>query len=322
MPLLRAVHEDVYLAVDRLHRQLVEVHFASRQEEMTPTAQLSVPPGSDRGFEPVLDSGEVQGERYYVTAFKDGELLERYVARRGALIAPTAFSLVLQLLDELLELARGRGTLKGVSLERVMVCLEDDSLLRLRILDYGRCILPDEADSEEIPRLVREVSQVLGRLLIGPIREGVHPDRVAVLNTLPGRLRNTLRACLGAPGEMAQSLEALRTQVQEAFLAQSRDLHGKDTRRHMVALENMVPHSSLRDQLFPDPPNMEVLARRYQLEDVGGERHPFSLPVTEAASNRRLTVQLLPRAGVLERHAVRGCLGGRPPGLPAGRPRA
>ncbi|WP_218279973.1 hypothetical protein [Verrucomicrobium spinosum] len=44
---------------------------------------------------------------------------------------------------------------------------------------------------------------------------------------------------------------------------------------------------------------MEVLARRYQLEDVGGERHPFSLPVTEAPSGRKLTVQLLPPPGVM-----------------------
>jgi hypothetical protein len=296
MPLFRASCEDVYLAVDRRHRQLVEVHLVA---ETAPEFQIYLPEGSEQGGDPVLDSGEAQGTAFYVTAFRDGELLEHYISRRGALIAPTAFSLVLHLLDELLELEKVRGNLQGVSLERVLVCLEDDSLLRLRILDYGHCRSSGGNPPDEMARQVREVSLVLSRLLTGPLRAGIHPDRVAVLNTLPGRLRNSLRACLGVPGEVPATLEALRAQVQESFLAQSRDLHGKDTRRHVVALESMVPHSSLRDLLFPNPPNMEVLARRYQLEDVGGERHPFSLPVTETPSGRKLTVQLLPPPGVM-----------------------
>lgn len=297
MPLFRATCEDVYLAVDRRHRQLVEVHFVA---ETAPEFQIHLPPGNEQGADPVLDSGEIQGATFYITAFRDGELLEHYISRRGSLVAPTAFSLVLHLLDELLELEKVRGNLHGVSLERVLVCLEDDSLLRLRILDYGHCRSSGGSQPDEMTRQVREVSLVLSRLLTGPLRAGIHPDRVAVLNTLPGRLRNSLRACLGVPGEVPATLGALRAQVQEAFLAQSRDLHGKDTRRHVVALESMVPHSSLRDMLFPNPPNMEVLARRYQLEDVGGERHPFSLPVTEAPSGRKLTVQLLPPPGVMK----------------------
>ncbi|WP_156345152.1 hypothetical protein [Verrucomicrobium spinosum] len=179
MPLFRASCEEVYLGVDRRHRQLVEVHFVA---EAAPDCQISLPPGSEQGADPVLDSGEVQGTAFYVTAFHDGELLEHYISRRGALIAPTAFSLVLHLLDELLTLEKVRGHLQGVSLERVLVCLEDDSLLRLRILDYGYTRTCEGSQPDEKARQVREVCLVLSRLLTGPLRAGIHPDRVAVLN--------------------------------------------------------------------------------------------------------------------------------------------
>lgn len=293
--------EEVCLAVDRRHLQLVELHRPARQVmEAGEAAGWNPPAFAPRGgSEEVLAFGDRDGVPWYVTPHKDGELLEAYVVRRGPLSAATAFSLVLQVLDEVIEEIAPVGGLVGLGLERLVVCLEDENQLRLRILDRGRLQLRYEEEAEAEARLVREIARVTCRLLVGMSRPGLHPDRVAVLHTLPGRMKLSLRVCLGAPGELTRSLAEFRAEVQEALQAQSRDLLGRDKKRHMTALENMVPHSCLRERLFPSPKNLEVLSERYVLEETGGDRHPFSLPVTEGRTGRRLRLQLLPPPGML-----------------------
>jgi hypothetical protein len=296
-----AENEEAFLGLDGAHQRLVEVRFARPVDEGGAVfpAFVAAPRGEDVGAQ-----SEWAGRPYFVTAFQDGELLEAYVARRGALVAQTAFSLVLQMLDELLMEEAGPAGLGQTRVDRVLVILLDEAVLKLRLLDWGRWEQAEGTSYEprQVPsKRVAEVARVLFRLLTGPPRSGPGSERFPMLNALPGRLRNTLRAAweMSDAAELPASLSALRAEVMEAFLAQSRDLHGKDTRRHLVAVESMVPHSGLRDLLFPDPEGMTVLARRYDLEVAAGERHPFSIPVTERTTGRTLTVQLLPPSGVL-----------------------
>ncbi|MEZ0385902.1 MAG: hypothetical protein ACAI34_02455, partial [Verrucomicrobium sp.] len=198
LTLPRSFDEVVVLAFDREFDRLVELHFPGEaftletalpplvaaeqaQDAVSESApQLGSPLSALpalalerwKGSDPILGEGTEQGAPYYVTAFKDGELLEDYVSRRGGLIAPTTFSLVLRLLDELLILEAEYGSTSRIRLERILVVLEDESILKLRILDHGRW-MPKETragDSffiadPDASSIVAEVSLVLFRLL-------------------------------------------------------------------------------------------------------------------------------------------------------------
>ncbi|MCV5870182.1 hypothetical protein OFN61_33530, partial [Escherichia coli] len=55
-------------------------------------------------FMRILEVGEDQGMVYYTSNLNDGEFVEDYVRRRGAVAPATALALVYQLLDDLLQL--------------------------------------------------------------------------------------------------------------------------------------------------------------------------------------------------------------------------
>src|SRR5688500_4301646 len=109
--LLRSPDEFVFLAFDTRSRRLVELHVLKGGERLRATEKRSAfermqqASGiSHRSFMRVLDYGEDSDVVYYSSNLDDGEPLDAYIARRGALSPPTAFSLLMQLLDDLLHL--------------------------------------------------------------------------------------------------------------------------------------------------------------------------------------------------------------------------
>ncbi|MCB1210436.1 MAG: hypothetical protein KDK97_13975, partial [Verrucomicrobiales bacterium] len=104
--LSRSPDERVFLAYDREIGRLVELHVLKGGVAMDATEKRSAFERATQaseirgaGFLRILEVGEDDGVVYYASNLNDGEFLEDYIVRRGALNSSTVFALTLQLLD-------------------------------------------------------------------------------------------------------------------------------------------------------------------------------------------------------------------------------
>jgi len=107
--LVRSKDEVVFLAFDNRIRRLVELHVlrggntldaAMKRSAFERARQVSEIRG--HAFMRILEVGEDQGLVYYTSNLNDGEFVDAYAKRRGAVAPATALALVYQLLDDLL----------------------------------------------------------------------------------------------------------------------------------------------------------------------------------------------------------------------------
>jgi len=311
--LQRAQDELVFLAFDARINRLVELHILKAGGSMSSVEKRSAFERATlaadvRGasFPRILEAGEQDDVVFYASNLTDGEFLEDYVIRRGALPATTAFCLIQQLLEDLTAAAKKFARLTShMKVSNPLVTTLEDAFLQLRIVDYGlSCKEPlDEEFSQR--RVFVECCKLLFVMLTGQPHEGQNPDRFPVLTALPTNLRTNLRAALADPDQASPALERLRDDVREAYAAMVSSLQVRNSRKHIGLTDALQPVSQLQQVLLESVPVDELLKGRFTLA-VGDEvrRYPFSIPAANSKTDQPVTVHLLPPSRIVDRNEM------------------
>lgn len=307
--LVRSKDEVVFLAFDnRIHR-LVELHVlrggstldaAMKRSAFDRARQASEIRG--HAFMRILEVGEDQGLVYYTSNLNDGEFVEHYTQRRGAVAPATALALVYQLLDDLLQLQGFQRLVSRMHLDRVLVTTLEDTFLQLRVFDYGLSQLDAGTEGQSGARLVVEACRLIFLLLTGQPYAGENPDRFPALTQLPMGLRTAVRAALTDPENAPASIEKLRDDVREAFSALSSNIKARNFRKHLVVNSSLLPQSQLQELLLEDVPVETILGTRFRVEDADhARRYPFSIPAINTKLSQAVTVHLLPPSRIVDK---------------------
>jgi 8-oxo-dGTP pyrophosphatase MutT (NUDIX family) len=306
--LSRSRDELVFLAFDTRIKRLVELHILNNGEPMEAAAKRSAFDRARQASEirmpsllRVLEVGEDKGLVYYTSNLNDGEYVQDYVSRRGALSPSTAFALLFQLIDDVLQLkARHPRLLSRICLNQLLVSTLEDTFLQLRVVDYG--LTRADAGALDASRLVAQLCDVMFLMLTGQVYRGDSPDRFPILTQLPTSLRTTLRAALMDPQNAPASLEKLRDEVREAFTALTSSSQGRNLRKHLVVIGPLQPQSNLQDLLLENVPVQTIFGNRFRVEDMdNARRYPFSIPAINAKTEQLITVHMLPPARIVDK---------------------
>jgi hypothetical protein len=203
--LTRAPGERVVLVFDTRIRRLVELHVldqmphdANARRSMLERAQMAAEIRCP-GFQRVLDVEERDGAVYYTSALNDGERVEDYIARRGALPAATVFCLVQQLLEDVTQLQGYHRLAAQARLNPLLITTLEDTFLQLRVLDFGLATKERRDEESGSRQMVVDVCGLIFLLLTGQEYAGGNPDRFPATTCLPTSLRATLRTALTDP---------------------------------------------------------------------------------------------------------------------------
>jgi serine/threonine protein kinase len=307
--LMRSKDEDVFLAFDNRIRRLVELHIlrggstldvALKRSAFDRARQASGIRG--HSFMRILEVGEDQGLVYYTSNLNDGEFIDDYMKRRGALVPATALAMVYQLLDDLLQLKGCQRLVSGMHLDRVLVTTLEDTFLQLRIFDYGLSQMDGGEEATGNARLVVEVCRLIFRLLTGQADSEGHPDRFPALTQLPTNLRITVRTALTDPANAPTSIEKLRDDVREAYSALVSSIQARNLRKQLVVNAALLPQSHLQELLLENVPVETIMGTRFRVEDADHtRRYPFSIPAVNAKAEQPVTVHLLPPSRIVEK---------------------
>ncbi|MBB5033568.1 hypothetical protein [Prosthecobacter vanneervenii] len=307
--LVRSKEEVVFLAFDNRIARLVELHVlrggstldvAMKKSAFERARQASEIRG--HAFMRILEVGEDQGMVYYTSNLNDGEFVEDYVKRRGAVAPATALALVYQLLDDLLQLQGFQRLVSRMHLDRVLVTTLEDTFLQLRVFDYGLSQLDAGTEGQSGARLVVETCRLIFLLLTGQPYAGENPDRFPALTQLPMGLRTAVRAALTDPANAPGSIEKLRDDVREAFSALSSNIKARNFRKHLVVNPALLPQSQLQELLLENVPVETILGTRFRVEDVEtARRYPFSIPAINTKLSQEITVHLLPPSRIVDK---------------------
>ncbi|MFN0080257.1 MAG: hypothetical protein ACKVY0_27640 [Prosthecobacter sp.] len=307
--LVRSKDEVVFLAFDNRIRRLVELHVlrggntldaAMKRSAFDRARQASEIRG--HSFMRILEVGEDQGLVYYTSNLNDGEFVEDYIKRRGAVVPATALAMVYQLLDELLQLQGYQRLVSRMHLDRVLVTTLEDTFLQLRVFDYGLSQMDAGTEAQSSARLVVEASRLIFLLLTGQTYGGENPDRFPALTQLPMSLRITVRSALADPANAPTSIEKLRDDVREAFSALVSSIQARNLRKQLVVNASLLPQSQLQELLLENVPVENILGTRFRVEDAEHtRRYPFSIPAINAKAEQPVTVHLLPPSRIVEK---------------------
>lgn len=299
----RSPEELVFLAFDPRIQRLVELHILQKGRTMGAVAQASAlerakMASSLRGpaFMRVLEAGEEDGLVYYTSHLNDGEFLEDYIQRRGALHPPVAFSLILTLLDDLIQLKDSRRLVAGMRLDRLMMTTQEDTFLQLRLYDYGLST-PEPSTFEEV---VAQVCSQIFLMLTGLLPGEAPPDSQPVIASQPMRLRVAMRAALADGNQLPETLEKLRDDIKEAFSATVPGIQARNPRKHLGVIPALQPLSQLQDLLLEKVPLQTLLGTRHRVEEEELTRRlPFVIPCVSTRNEAPVTVHLLPPSRIV-----------------------
>lgn len=305
--LVRSPDEVVFLAFDASIKRLVELHILRSGKTLDSVAKKSA---FDRarlaselhgpGFMRILDVGEDQGLVYYTSNLNDGEFISDYILRRGPLQPSIVFTLVFQLLDDLLQLRGYRRVITQMRLDRVVMTTLEDTFLQLRIYDYG--LSSNEEENQDSSRQVIEICELMFLMLTGKKFAGDSPDRYPSLTSLPMSLRTTMRAALTDPANCPISIDRLRDDVREAIGALVSNIQARNPRKQLVVIAALQPRSQLQDMLLENVPVETILGNRFRVEgEEDNRRHPFSIPCFNVKNDQPVTVHLLPPSRIVDK---------------------
>jgi hypothetical protein len=305
--LVRSPEEVVFLAFDASIKRLVELHILRSGRTLDSVAKKSAferakQASEIRGpsFMRILDVGEEQGLVYYTSNLNDGEFIEDYVQRRGPLPPATVFSLVFQLLDDLLQLKKYQRLVAHMRLDRVVMTTLEDTFLQLRIYDYG--LSSTESEEATGADLVIQVCELMFLMLTGKTYNGDNPDRYPSLTSLPMSLRTAMRAALTDRDNCPKSLERVRDDVREAIGALVSSINARNPRRQLVVVPALQPRSQLQDMLLENVPVEVILGNRFRVEGENDvRRYPFSIPCLNTKNEQPVTVHLLPPSRIVDK---------------------
>ncbi|MEQ1749859.1 MAG: hypothetical protein ABL974_10580, partial [Prosthecobacter sp.] len=303
----RSPDELVFLAFDTQIKRLVELHVLKKGAVLGADAQRSAFERAEMAvgvrsptFMRVIDVGEDQGLVYYTSNLNEGEFVADYIDRRGALPPATVFSLLLQMLDDLMLLGNRQRLVSQMRLDRVMVSTLEDTFLQLRLYDFG--LSTDEGAAVDGSAQVLQVCELIFLLLTGKSYAGENPDRFPVLTSLPMNLRTTLRAALSDSANTSTSTEKLRDDVREAYGAFVSSMQARSSRKQLVVIAATQPLSQLQDLLLEGVPVEKLLGNRFRAEDEGPVRRlPFSIPCLNVKNDQPVTVHLLPPSRLVDK---------------------
>jgi serine/threonine protein kinase len=307
--LMRSKDEVVFLAFDNRIRRLVELHVlrggstldaALKRSAFDRARQASEIRG--HSFMRILEVGEDQGLVYYTSNLNDGEFIDDYIKRRGALAPATALAMAYQLLDDLLQLRGYQRLVSRMHLDRVLVTTLEDTFLQLRIFDYGLSQMDTVSEEPNGARLVVEACRLIFQLLTGQGDAGGNPDRFPALTQLPMNLRITVRTALTDPANAPTSIEKLRDDVREAFSALVSSIQARNLRKQLVVNASLLPQSQLQELLLENVPVETIMGTRFRVEDAEHtRRYPFSIPAVNVKAEQPVTVHLLPPSRIVEK---------------------
>jgi serine/threonine protein kinase len=287
--LVRSPDEVVLLAFDTQTKRLVELHMLRGGEPMEGALKKSSMERAQQAseirgptFMRILEVGEDQGVVYYTSNLNEGEFVSDYVTRRGSLPPATVFSLLLQLLDDVMLLADRHRLVPQLRLDRVMITTVEDTFLQLRLYDFGLGVA--ERTESDNSRQILQVCELIFLMLTGKSFAGDNPDRYPALTALPMSLRTTVRAALVDPNNTPVSLEKLRDDLREAYSSQVSSIQARNTRKQLVVTAALQPRSQLQDLLLEGVPVERVLGSRFRVEEgENSRRYPAS---TQKLSSR------------------------------------
>ena len=307
--LVRSKDEVVFLAFDNRIRRLVELHVLRGGSTLDAVLKRSAferarQASEIRGhsFMRILEVGEDQGLVYYTSNLNDGEFIDDYIKRRGAVAPSTALAMVYQLLDDLLQLRGYQRLVSHMHLDRVLVTTLEDTFLQLRIFDYGLSQMDTVSEEPNGGRLVVEACRLIFTLLTGQSDAGGNPDRFPALTQLPMNLRITVRTALTDPANAPTSIEKLRDDVREAFSALVSSIQARNLRKQLVVNASLLPQSHLQELLLENVPVETIMGTRFRVEDAEHtRRYPFSIPAVNVKAGQPVTVHLLPPSRIVEK---------------------
>lgn len=308
--LVRSPEELVFLAFDSQIKRLVELHILRSGKTLDSVAKRSAFDRAQQAsmirgpsFMRILEVGEDQGLVYYTSNLNDGEFVSDYTRRRGPLPPATVFSLVFQLLDDLIQLKDYQRLVAHMRLDRVVVSTLEDTFLQLRIYDYGlSAIEPEAAEENSGPALVVQACELLFLMLTGSAFTGDNPDRYPAVTALPMNLRTTMRAALTDPANAPASITKVRDDVREAFGSLVSSIQVRNSRKHLVVTPALQPRSQLQDLLLENVPVEIILGNRFRAEDPDQvRRYPFSIPCINTKNEQNVTVHLLPPSRIVDK---------------------
>lgn len=303
--LTRSVNEVVFLAFDTAIKRLVELHLLGSGDTLDSVAKKFAFAQAQRfshlegaSFTRILSVQETQGLVSYTSYLNDGEFITAYIQRRGPLLPTTAFALVLQLLDDVLQLGLQRRSVSRMHLDKVMMTTFEDAFLQLRVYDYDFSSPDVEGDAVSVSQLCK----LLFLMLTGDVYAGQHPDRFPILTSLPMALRTAMRASLMDPATAPTTLEKLRDCLREAFGALDGAINAKNLRKQRVVIAALQPRSELQDSLLENMQLHEILGNRFQATEAeAGRCYPFSLSCLNTKNQMPVTVQVLPSTRIVDR---------------------
>lgn len=240
-------------------------------------------------FMSVLESGMDDDMPYYITHLNDGEFVQDYVRRRGALPTVVSLALVKQLLKDLSDNEEDAALLSTLRLERVLVTSQEEEYLQLRVFDYG---LSHNGASTS---LVSDICRLLFLLMTGQSYAGGNPENFGVIAELPSALRFLLRQVLTKPADASITLKTLRTEVREALCSLVTLVQARNPRMLLAADDASLPISHLQHQLLGNIPLKTLFGASFRIEnpELAG-CHPFAIPAVNVCGAQAVTLHLLP----------------------------
>jgi len=194
--------EMVCLAFDTGRKRLVEVHLPKlpRSQELDDNvrraffevALLVADFRGDRCLAQVIDAGEEHGLLYYVTDLNEGESVESYLGRVGALSSLRAHTLILDLCEGLIRLEERIDLLPSIGLGGALLMADaaDQHYLRLVDLGLSGTVSGVRNLEESNAGLIRGMIDLLAELLGGVPEDGNPAKRLEVLGDDLVKLRD------------------------------------------------------------------------------------------------------------------------------------
>ncbi|OYW75293.1 MAG: hypothetical protein B7Z37_14165 [Verrucomicrobia bacterium 12-59-8] len=246
-------------------------------------------------FMTILEVGVDDGLAYYVTNLNEGEFVQDYVQRRGAVPTVTSLALMHQLLQDLGR-AEEQGQLPAnVRLDRVLVSSQEEEYLQLRLFDYGLSQSSSATSGPSSSRLVTEACRLLFLLMTGQAYPGGNPEDFGVIAELPASLRFVLKSVLTCTADHSVSSKTLRDEVREAMCSHVTLVQARNPKLLLVAEPATLPISHLQALLLGDIPLKTLFGVSFSIQnpELSG-CHPFAISAVNVADEQQVTLQLLP----------------------------
>lgn len=248
-----------------------------------------------QSFMTILEVGVDDGLPYFVTDLNEGEFVQEYVRRRGALPTVTSLALVHQLLQDLGRAKEQGQLLSTVRMDQVLVTTQEEEFLQLRLYDYGLSQPRSEAFGNHSSRFVGEACRLLFLLMTGQAYLGGNPDDFCSIAELPANLRFVIKSVLTSPKAHSISKKSLRDEIREAMCSYVTLVQARNPKLLLVADPSTLPVSHLQTLLLGEIPLKTLFGASFRIQnpELSG-CHPFTISALNTSAEQPVTLHLLP----------------------------